>query len=247
MSKTKIHFGRLIDLYYLDTQTRMFLLDWMIKTGIPHKQATGRWSVEGISQRILDYSANEHQYKFNLFSHFNHNSGRDFFTAVFARAIYSKPNKPIAEWRESERLYPDKFRYFDIDYFFPVSQWEHPYGFHNTNGLIWYLSWFLGANLKKENCHQDIIDRTCPKIVSIKLYTVGSGWIFEYTFSFKEFDYEPGWDKAIRQGEKESINQFLWRTVKEMDTLITDRHEDLRGRNRTVASAGVSPVSQRPL
>lgn len=204
MKKIKIQFNKLIgDHYSIDI--KMEVLNWMLKTGKPFIHSYG-WYKDGINKSLFAYSANNHD-NINSILPFDQ---IDYFDAIFARAIYKLPNKPLKEWRKNENIYPDKYRMLSFN----------NTTFDSVSSLIYRINLFNGKILKKEYHHPEKIDRTEPKIIKLQLFTLGNGWVLKYAFSFKEFDYEMGWEKEFIQNIDESIYFFLKRVEKELTNLI---------------------------
>lgn len=212
MKTQKIDFSKLLgDFYRLEV--KMMVLDWMLKTGKKHRQSTGRWNVDGVNKFLFDYSANDHDAEVSIPKKPHNYSS--FFDAVFARAIFKKPNKPINEWRESENIFPNKYRMLKREDIFKGTE-KH-----------FYLGWLLndlfelkGKELNKKVAHPSYLGRTIPKIIGVKIYTYGQGWRLKYQFSFSEFDYKPGWLCDFYQNENEPIAEFFLRTYNE----ISNKH-----------------------
>ena len=136
------------------------------------------------------------------------------FDAIFARAVYSKANVSLKNWREFENIYPNRFRMLEIETFKP--ECKQPY----LGWLISDIQKLEGSILNKNQHHKGYKERTLPKIIGISIFTIGKGWTVKYVFSFKEFDYEPGWTKAYNQKEGESIWQFLLRSYEEINKVL---------------------------
>lgn len=209
LKKTKIDFSKLIGNKY-SIEVKMFLLDWMLKTGKDFDHQYG-WNRDGINKSLFAYSANSHDLEYGLPDIHK----LDWhFDAIFARAVYSPKNKSLTSWRKTENIFPDKYRMLEIPTFKP--QCEQP-----------FLSWLIsdiknleGSILNKNYHHKGYKERTLPKIIDISIFTIGNGWTVKYVFSFKEFDYEPGWTKAFNQKKGESIWQFLIRAYEEINKVL---------------------------
>jgi hypothetical protein len=210
-SAVKVDFSKLIGNKY-PLETKMAILDWMLKTGKGHDHQYG-WNRDGINKSILDYSANNHDTPVCLPKDENYSL---FFDALFARAVYATANKPLNEWREKESIKPDKYRMLKFNDAVPVCEQKH------FSWIIGDIFKFEGKLLKKELHHPEYLTRTEPKILWIAIYTTGNGWIVQYQFSFKEFDYEPGWTNGYHQNGNESIWEFLKRSYDELCTVVAD-------------------------
>ena len=171
----------------------------MLKTGNKHIHKYS-WYENGINQSLYGYSANNHNHTQPI----PQNDLDWFFDAIFARAIYKSPNKPLEAWRQEERISPTKHRMLK----FKNSTSPHK--------LIRQIYDKRGMSLKKEFVHPEFLERTEARILDVQIFTVGNGWIVNYCFSFKEFDYEPGWTQGYIQKEDESISEFLERSYKSL-------------------------------
>lgn len=214
--KIKISFSKLIDQYKYDLEEKMNILDWMLKTGKGHDHSYG-WYVDGINKSLFGYSANNYDHPCRL-PRDNYEGCFDmFFDAVFARAIFSPENNSLKSWREEENIYPGKFRMLKFE---PST---HTYGEDSIYSLIHKIYNLECKILKKKHHHPEYKNRTLPKIIDISIYTVGNGWIVEYQFSFKEFNYEPGWTNGYIQQENESVYNFLKYSLTKINSIIDKR------------------------
>jgi hypothetical protein len=57
-------------------------------------------------------------------------------------------------------------------------------------------------------------------LISLKIYTNGGGYVFEYVYSFSTMDYKNGWKNQIWQEKEESIPCFINRIFNAMDLVI---------------------------
>lgn len=201
MKALKIEFSKLIGNKY-PLEIKMEILDWMLNTGKGYDHQYG-WNRDGINKSLLAYSANNHDTPVCLPKDEDFDL---FFDAIFARAIYAPENKPLKEWREKESIKPKKYRMLKFNDAVPECEQK-------------YFSWIIndifkleGKILKKELHHPEYSERTEPKILWMDIYTTGNGWVVQYEFSFKEFNYEPGWTNGFHQNENESVWQFLKRS-----------------------------------
>jgi hypothetical protein len=198
MKNLKITFSKLIGNYYSIDQ-KMEILNWMLLTGKNYDVRTGKWNVDGVGQKLFKYSANPHNHEFRLPVEREYFSW--FFDSIFARAVFeSTNNRAIINWRNNEKIFPEKSRIIKCNYD----------GIDNYE-LIKEIGTFKGKILKKEYAHPDYKDRKIPKILDINIYTVGNGWIVNYMFSFKKFNYEPGWNFSFGQDANESLKDFFKR------------------------------------
>lgn len=207
MSKLKVSFSKLIGRHYA-LDEKMEILNWMLQTGKNYDVVLGKWNVNGVGQLLLDYSANPHNYICRLPLQTEKLSW--YFDAVFGRAVYQlTSNSAIKNWRTIERIFPEKSRIIQCNYD----------GIDNYD-LIRDIERFNGKILKKDFAHPNRIDRTVPKIIDLKIYTIGSGWIVNYSFSFKEYKYESGWDFSIGQTDEETISQFFNRAISHLSSAV---------------------------
>lgn len=201
----KIDFSKLIGNKY-SLETKMNVLDWMLKTGRGIEYRYG-WNVEGINKALFAYSANNHNHISSLPSI---NELDLYFDAIFGRAIFATANNSLKEWRKKESIFPRKYRMLKFN------DGIQKYKELGITHLISDIQNFKGKLLKKELHHPDYKERTKPKILNISIYTIGNGWVVKYLFSFKEFNYEPGWTKKFYQNKDESVLQFIERSYDEL-------------------------------
>jgi len=209
LSVVKVDFSKLIGNKY-PLETKMAILDWMLKTGKGFDHQHG-WNRNGINKSLLDYSANNHNTPVCLPKNKDYNL---FFDALFARAVYAQENKPLKKWREKESVKPNKYRMLKFNDAVPVCEQKY------FSWLIGDIFKFDGKLLKKKLHHPEYLNRTEPKILWISISTIGNGWMVQYQFSFKEYNYEPGWTNGYHQNENESIWKFLKRSYDELCTVI---------------------------
>ena len=208
MKAIKIDFSKLIGGTY-PLHIKMAVLDWMLKTGKEHRRGVGKWYEIGVSQALFSYSANDYDHVCPLplpdTCEFDW-----YFDAIFGRAVYQLANLALEAWREKESIFPGKYRMLKFNDETPAD------GDWNIYSLLRNIDNFNGQTLKKEFAHPEYKERTEPRIISIEIFTLGHGWIIQYGFSFKKFDYEPGWTQGFLQQENESILSFLVRSYKEL-------------------------------
>lgn len=206
--KLHVNFSKLIGSY--DIQKKMLVIDWFLRTGVKHKQWTGRWTREGISKRLFGYSANESEHEFSMpYKTIYWNFVLD---AILARAIFQEPNKPVKEWRIEERILPNKSRVFN------VKEYQKTYIFHPIEDIFS----FNNRLLKKKYAHPDYKNRLKPKIIGISIFTLGRGWTVRCLFSFECYDYENGWDFYFNQKKTETILEFFENTSKKLKEYTLD-------------------------
>lgn len=221
----RIYFDKLLNGEY-PLEVEMEMINWFLKTGNEYDEYTGRWNKDGVSKQMFGYSANSHSASFPFpivcesyigNPSFNFNVLKMFVQSCLYNVIIKKPTIPVAKWRKAERIELGRFRELK----FNLSKPENPKHRYTHLGLH-ELKNFIGMDLKKELFHAKYEERTDPKVVHVRLYTNGDGYVFEYVFSFECFNYEPGWSKYIRQKEDESIACFVNRIYDEMDLVRDD-------------------------
>lgn len=214
MKKQKIKFSKLLGNHY-PIEVKMMVLDWMLHTGRKHRQRLGRWDVIGISKWLFDYSANDFDDGSKIIPE-SPSQYSEYFDAIFARAVFKQPNKAVVEWRSEENITCDSYRMLnDIESVLPF--YDHRTNLYLAINSIYE---FAGCELKSEYAHPDKTDRTTPKIISVKIYTTGNGWVIEFVFSFIEYNYEPGWTTQFRQEKSDSVSDFINKTYLEIKNRI---------------------------
>lgn len=224
----KIDFTKLLNGFY-PLEVEMEMINWFLKTGNKFDEHVGNWTVDGISKQMFDYSANSNNCKFpfpikcsNFIgnSSYNFNVLKGFISNCLFNAIIKHPLKPVFKWREFEKIQLGKYRMLNFNLDYPKQEEKH----EKLQGIycgILKLKEIINTPLKKEFFHPDYTERIDPKIIDVVLFTNGNGYVFEYEFSFSNFNYEHGWNKQICQKEGESIACFLNRVFKEID-LVSD-------------------------
>lgn len=221
----RIYFDKLLNGHY-SIEEEMEIINWFLKTGNKYDEYTGRWNKDGVSKQLFAYSANSHCVSFpfpivceNYIGNasFSFNVIRGFLQCCLYNAILKEPTLPVKKWRKDERVEVGKFRVLPINTDYP--EIKHP-KFKDAYCTLRRLKEFIGMPLKKELFHPEYKERIEPKIINVIFYTNGNGYVFEYVFSFSNFDYESGWSNYIRQNENESIPCFLNRIYFEMDSMI---------------------------
>ncbi len=224
----KIDFTKLLNGFY-PLEVEMEMINWFLKTGNKFDEHVGNWTVDGISKQMFDYSANSNNCKFpfpikcsNFIgnSSYNFNVLKGFISNCLFNAIIKYPLKPVFKWREFEKIQLGKYRMLNFNLDYPKQEEKH----EKLQGIYWgilKLKEIINTPLKKEFFHPDYTERIDPKIIDVVLFTNGNGYVFEYEFSFSNFNYEHGWNKQICQKEGESIAYFLNRVFKEID-LVSD-------------------------
>lgn len=212
-SAVKVSFNKLIGNHY-PLEIKMEILNWILKTGRGQHIHQYGWYIDGINKSILGYSANNHDAPACLPKKFKELDM--FFDAIFARAVFAPTNRPLMAWRQKESIFPDKYRMLTFNNGVPDGEQR------GTYHLVYDIFKLEGKILKKEFHHPDYKERTEPKIICLSIFTTGIGWMVKYEFSFKEFNYEPGWTKDFHQSKHESICQFLKRSYDELVSLVAD-------------------------
>ena len=217
MKKKRIDFQKLIDGRY-PFNIELEVINWMLKTGLTHEFRYG-WHRYGVDQHLFGYSANNHKSctPFLLDSNL-----RIFVENLLFRGVVKNAylNEAIQEWRKQENISLNTYRMLS----FPE---EHPkLESHKTWNLYWEiinLKEYVGKYLKKELFHSEYRERINPKIIGISFSTCGYGYSVKYTYSFENYNYEPGWDECISQKEGESIDVFIHRVYKEIENALINR------------------------
>lgn len=202
-NKLRLYFDRLIgDNYTLEE--KLIILDWMLKTGKHYDKRFGRWTVNGVDKCLFGYSANSHNSRTSIPA--KTNDYKNFFDSVFARAVYLKADNAVIEWRNSENVKINSYRVLKYNKNSPIKLTEK----HRHLGwLISNIFNLKGSLLNKHYHHRGYLDRKKPKIIGIKIYSIGNGWQVDYYFSFACYEYEMGWQKQYRQKENESLWSFF--------------------------------------
>ncbi len=209
MIKRRIDFQKLIDgAYPLDVELEVF--NWMLATGKKYDGPRAGYGHSGMDQIVYGYSANTHNSYTDL--------GKDFETTLqlgFVNAIVKTPIPSVLDWRNTERVGLGKFRILSFPDERPFSRWNWNL-YREIKGIYEYK----GRLLRKEHFHPEYPERTEPKILEMQFSTAGSGYRITLEFSFKNFDYEPGWEKSFSQREGEGIDMFIYRFHREMSQLL---------------------------
>jgi hypothetical protein len=221
----RIYFDKLLNGHY-SIDVEMEMINWFLKTGNKYDEYTGKWNKDGVSKQIFDYSANSHSANFpfpivceNFIGNasFSFNVLKGFLQNCLYNAILKEPTSPVKKWRNDENIEAGKYRVIQLNTDYPEVKHSK---FENTYWALQNLKKFIGMPLNKEFFNSDYKERINPKIINIIFYTNGNGYVFEYVFSFSNFDYEPGWSNHICQKENESIPCFLNRIYFEMDSML---------------------------
>jgi hypothetical protein len=236
--KIKVDFKKLVwgryHSFNLDIELEM--INWLFKTGLDGDgfQEQHGWYRSGINQLLYGYSGNDEVHHTEPFPIHDYNYLKVYTTSIFVRAFiapYSHAGFPakINQWREKNKISINNYRFFN----FPDPPPRDPYNFHDfeLSSLIWRINEYKGKELKKEFAHPEYPNRTHPKIIAVEFSTYGAGYYVSISFSFWEFNYEPGWNELItEQQEGEYIGVFLKRTENRLKEIAIDTETDDRAR-----------------
>jgi hypothetical protein len=215
----RIYFQKLFDGHVYDLSTKLEVLNWMLQTGKPFRERGWPKSGNGMDKAIFDYSANCH----DSYHPLPLETLDTFITAAFANVLVRTPNAAISKWREAERVDLSSYRILNLPdpHYIPSGRDNWP--FNNLKFSLLALRSYVGCQLKKESFHPDYTERTEPKIISIKVTTAGYGFNVDFQFSFKEFEYEPGWTYAIGQKGNECLERFILRVHNHIRSLLHEQ------------------------
>jgi hypothetical protein len=220
--KIKVDFNKLVWGYYhnFNMEIELEMINWLFKTGLEGNgyQEQHGWYKSGINQLLYGYSGNDEIYDAAPFPiHNSHHLGC-FIRSIFVRAFiapYSSPGfrTKIGQWREKNRIDIGKYRFFNFPDITP----------NDPGKYIWKIANYEGRELKKLFAHPDFPNRTHPKIIAVIFSTCGQGYFVKISFSFWEFNYEPGWDLLIaKQKEDEYIGDFLARAAEKLKSITVN-------------------------
>lgn len=218
--KKKISFQKLLNEEY-DLMTRLEVLNWMLKTGLPYEESRG-WTRHGVDNWLFGYGANNHQSHTNLLPNV-----AEKLQLAFVRAVIKTPVDCIAKWRQDNSIYLHKARMIELNdkLVLPhnryITRWGGGREFVLSYELpkFWLLKEFLGKPLKKEFFQPDFQERTNPYFVSCRFSTVGGGFRIEYRYSFENtLGYD--WGIWFHQEKSESIDEFVNRTLFKLDSFL---------------------------
>lgn len=184
------------------------------------------WNRPGFHQTFHGYSGNNEP---NEIFHLGTNFKQILYNGFVN--ILCKTNHPtfISDFLKKENIVLGKIRIITIDedeiesnYY---NQICHPisYQFTKINHII---NDYSGLELKKENFHPNYTERTIPRILNnIYFGSNGKSFIIKFIFSFKELNYEPGWEYSIIKNNTESFSSFFDRSIQEIDNLLVDSND----------------------
>lgn len=202
----KISFQKLANREY-NLSIELHMINWFIKSGFPYSERQGRWNVEGVSKFVLGYSANNHHGDAIHTQPINIENVNLQVDSILLRTLVKTTNiKCINDWRSSERISLDRFRYFDINEETPkVDRWFLQY-------KIKELKSFIGCHLNPIEYN----DRSYlnPKISEVYFHVNGHGYCVDCLISYQSENYKfnyYGKDLSFRQKEDESIDMFIHR------------------------------------
>lgn len=205
--RRRIDFQKLIDGRY-PLHVELGVFNWMLATGKKHDTPRAGYYHSGMDQVMYGYSANTYDSYTNF--------GRDFPRTLergFVNALVKTPIPSVRAWREAERVGLGTYRMLSFTEEVPFRDWDLH---QEIKGIYEYE----GRLLKKEHFHPEYPERTDPKILGMQFSTAGNGYQITLEFSFKNFDYEPGWKKAFKQRKGEGIDMFIHRFHRQMTRLL---------------------------
>ena len=222
MKKLRIDFQKLINGGY-DTEEMLLIYQWLIPMGKSCNKQYG-WNRYGLHQSFHGYSYNNERNEiFPL-----HVDFIDVVKQGFVNLL-CKTNQPtiVKEFLSENRIGIGKIRVIEIhthangEYYKDIVN-----GWDGLRGLLNHITTaYKGLLLKKELFHPDLDDHVNPRIIdNISFGTNDNKWYAWFTFSFENFNYEPGWKHNFSQKQDESIYSFFDRVVEEMEGLIV--HSD---------------------
>ncbi len=211
----RVYFSKLLGNHY-SQEEKMFVLDWMLKTGMPFSRYTSRWGKDGVNKSLFDYSANDMHYKCPIPIKPSQYSW--WFDAIFSRAIYRNVPGPVQDWRIKENIFPERYRVLDVNDNVPKIYYDE---YKHLPWLINSIYDLQGSMLNKNYHQKGWVERTKPKIIWVRVFTCGGGWRVEYGFSFKEFEYENGWHKGYSQKNNQSLWEFFGETIDDIKSKLT--------------------------
>lgn len=203
----RIDFQKLINREYGLT-VELFIINWMLKTGMPYSERTGRWIIDGVSKFILGYSANNHTgstihtqplYIGNMYIQVD---------SILSRALVKTTDiECVNKWRNDERISLNKHRYFEINEDKPPCRWH-------LNSEITGLNDFIGRNISAEYNDRHYLN---PRISRVYFHVNGRGYQVECYVSYGSEDHKFNYtqsDFIFSQKDSESVDMFIYR-VKE--------------------------------
>lgn len=217
--KKRISFQKLIDEKY-DLVTRLEVLNWVLKTGLPYQESFG-WERFGVDKWIFGYGANNHKSHTNLLPRICMS-----LQIGFVRAVVKTPTVDcVSQWKSDNSIFLNKSRMIELndtvvspkDRYQPRlgrCTWE-PYEVPQ----LWALRGFIGIPLKKEFFQPDFPERTKPHFISYALSTAGSGFRLELRYTFENTSLSH-WSTYFYQNNDESLDQFINKALISLDSLL---------------------------
>lgn len=203
----RIDFQKLINREYGLT-VELFMINWMLKTGMPYSERTGRWIIDGVSKFILGYSANNHTGS-TIHTQPLYIGNMDIqVDGILSRALVKTTDiECVNKWRNDERISLNKHRYFEINEDKPPCRWH-------LNSEIAGLNDFIGRNISAEYNDRHYLN---PRISRVYFHVNGRGYQVECYVSYGSEDHKFNYtqsDFMFSQKDSESVDMFIYR-VKE--------------------------------
>jgi len=203
----RIDFQKLINREYGLT-VELFIINWMLKTGMPYSERTGRWIIDGVSKFILGYSANNHTGS-TIHTQPLYIGNMDIqVDGILSRALVKTTDiECVNKWRNDERISLNKHRYFEINEDKPPCRWH-------LNSEIAGLNDFIGRNISAEYNDRHYLN---PRISRVYFHVNGRGYQVECYVSYGSEDHKFNYtqsDFMFSQKDSESVDMFIYR-VKE--------------------------------
>jgi len=218
ISRLRIDFQKLINGYYNDEEM-LYIYQWLIQLGQPCNKQCG-WYRFGLHQSFHGYSHNNEARSI----HPLHSDYRTIIDNGFVNILCKTNNAScVNDFLKENRIQLGKIRILKI----PVYEKSEYYyksiiNSYDLKDMLHHITTaYKGLLLKREFFHPEYDDRIDPRIIDDMSFGSNNGkWSAWFNFSFKNFDYEPGWQYEFGQKDDESIYSFFDRVIKEMDNLI---------------------------
>lgn len=222
----RIYFDKLLNRQY-SLEVELEMIDWFLWTSYNYDISPRKHSVDGVSKQMFGYSANNHSasFPFPLLGDSNKIGNASFsFDVLDAfiqcclfNIILKKAPDAVQRWREAERIALNKFR---VTSFSVSDQYFYNQDFHC--GLLG-LKNYIGTPLIKDYFHPDYNDRINPRIVNIKFYTNGDGYVFQYYYSFEGENFKnSSWSDYLKQEPKETLTTFIERINQKISSIAVN-------------------------
>jgi hypothetical protein len=187
----------------------------MLKTGQAH-EIRRSYEVRGVDRHLFGYPWNNNR------SHttFPLDATLDsFIELLLFRGVVKNayPNDAVSAWRKQENISLNTYRMLSFPEERPESDARNEW---YLDSRITRLKKYVGKDLNEEFFKPKYESRINPKITGISFSTCGCGYVIQYTFSFENFNYKHGWSKGIAQKEGESIDMFVCRAYREIDSVL---------------------------